>query len=119
MAARWSLFPFITADLPDLADADVLSPLFTPFHVQDHTNLPPLYCQVAGIDSWRDSAFLYTELLEQAAVRTKVDVFPGVPHCWCAFNPPLPINNGWVRDTIAGVSWVLGTLHSDGKRSRP
>jgi acetyl esterase/lipase len=94
-------------DLLDLADPEVTSPLFTPLNYKDHSRLPPIYYQVAGVDPWRDSAILYANLLRQAACQTKIEVYPGVPHCWWAVYPQLSITKKWASDTVEGVRWLL------------
>ncbi|KAI9842752.1 MAG: hypothetical protein M1837_006935 [Sclerophora amabilis] len=56
--------------------ADPNSELFTPFlWPSGHSDLPPTYFQICGMDPLRDEGFLYDKVLrEEAGVKTKVDV---------------------------------------------
>jgi acetyl esterase/lipase len=93
----------------DLCDIDVKSPLLTPFNAHDHRDLPPTYYQIAGTDAWRDSAILYTSMLNQHGVATKQDIYPGLPHTFWAFYPQLAACDQWATDLLNGVKWVLVT----------
>lgn len=42
--------------------------------------LPPALVQVAGLDPLRDEAIAYADALKAAGVKTKIEVFTGVPH---------------------------------------
>jgi acetyl esterase/lipase len=98
-------------DYLKLARADVSSNSFTPFHERDHSIVPPVYYQVAGVDLWRDSAMMYAELLREASVRVKMDVYPGTTHCWWASFPEISITQKWKQDLAAGVQWLLNQEH--------
>ncbi|KAI1620253.1 Alpha/Beta hydrolase protein [Exophiala viscosa] len=91
----------------DLAKCDASSPLFSPFTQKDFSGLGPVYFQVAGMDLWKDTSPFYCDLIEQAGGRTKIDVYPGVPHLWYSIYPQLSINKKWARDLVDGVEWLL------------
>jgi acetyl esterase/lipase len=93
--------------MPDLCDMDVNSPILTPFNVHDHRNLPPTYYQIAGTDTWRDPALLYTSFLNKHGVPTKRDIYPGLPHTFWSFYPQLSACDQWAEDLLNGVKWVL------------
>ena len=91
----------------DLANLDVDSRLISPFLEKDHSKLPPLYYQVCGMDPWRDSGIFYTHLLSEAGVPTKLDLYPGLPHCWWSAYPQISTSRKWAKDTVEGVRWLL------------
>lgn len=50
-------------------------------HPKGHHDLPPAYFQICGQDPLRDEALVYEKVLrEEFGVKTKVDVYPGLPH---------------------------------------
>jgi acetyl esterase/lipase len=54
------------------------SPLLWP---HGHQRIPPVYFQVHGRDYVRDSSLIYERILrERDGVKTKLKVYPGVPH---------------------------------------
>ncbi|KAH7082034.1 hypothetical protein FB567DRAFT_630486 [Paraphoma chrysanthemicola] len=86
---------------PDWADPRASSAL--------HPNLeglPNAYFQMTGLDPLRDEGFLYASLLREKGAKTRVDVYPGLPHTFWTF-PGLVSMKKWIRDTIAGVLWLL------------
>ncbi|KAF8158667.1 alpha/beta hydrolase fold-domain-containing protein, partial [Mycena galopus ATCC 62051] len=74
----------------------------------DHSGLPPVYMQICGLDPLRDEGFLYERLLRAQGVRTKVDVYPGVPHGFHVFLPPMGATKKWHTDLREGLKWILG-----------
>lgn len=83
------------------------SPLFTPLTQKDFSGLGPVFYQVAGMDIWRDSALFYCDLVRKFGGKTKVEVYPGLPHLWWSMYPQLSINKKWARDLVDGVAWLL------------
>ncbi|KAK7045087.1 Alpha/Beta hydrolase protein [Favolaschia claudopus] len=93
-------FSCLQADPSDLE----ISPLLLP-----HENLPPLYIQVTGFDPLRDEGLFYEKLLRtEGGVKTKLDVYPGVPHAFHASFPQLEQSKKWEVDVREGIQWLLG-----------
>lgn len=91
-----------------LLGADLDSPLFVPFLYRDapggHKDLPSAYFQVCGLDSLRDEALIYERVLrEEAGVKTKVDLYPGLGHYFWTNFPLLDVNKRFMEDTVKGV----------------
>ncbi|KAJ7915033.1 Alpha/Beta hydrolase protein [Mycena leptocephala] len=84
---------------PDHPD---LSPLLA-----DHSNLPPAYLQVCGMDPRRDEGLLYARLLSERDIATRVDIYPGVPHGFHQSFPQMSLVNKWDQDFTAGLAWIL------------
>lgn len=87
---------------------DILSPLFSSFlWPSGHSNLPPVYFQIAGREYSRDEALIYADVLREASVDVKADIYKGVPHCWWVLFPHLHATSRWRRDTVEGMRWLF------------
>jgi len=88
---------------------DPKSPLYSPFNSKNpHKGLPPTYVSVCGLDPLRDDGLIYEEVLREHGVKTKLDVWPGVPHAHFAFLPFLSATKKALLDTFMGFGWLLG-----------
>jgi acetyl esterase/lipase len=83
------------------------SELLSPLHSGSHANLPPTYVQVCGLDPWRDGGIIYVEELEKEGVRTKLEVFNGLPHVWWTVFPMLKVSRVRFEEMVKGMEWLL------------
>lgn len=78
-------------------------------HSRGHSDLPPAYIQVCGMDPFRDEGILYEEVLRMEwGVKTRMDVYPGMPHGYWLFFPNLTGHVVRYREDLSGgFRWLL------------
>ncbi len=60
------------------------------------------------MDPVRDEGLIYERILrEECGVKTRVDMYPGLPHLFWSFYPDLKRSRKLVDDTLEGVQWLL------------
>ncbi|KAK5655543.1 hypothetical protein OQA88_5474 [Cercophora sp. LCS_1] len=72
-----------------------------------HAGMPPVYFQVCGMDINRDDGLVYEAVLRGCGVRTRVDLYRGLPHCWWDAYPDLEASKRRLEDTVEGFGWLL------------
>ncbi|EOD49727.1 putative alpha beta hydrolase fold-3 domain-containing protein [Neofusicoccum parvum UCRNP2] len=88
---------------------DHRSPDYSPFNAErPHEAMPPVYLQVNGQDPLRDDGLVYERVLREKGVKTKLDVYPGVPHGHTFMFPTLKSSVQSSVDLIKGVAWLFG-----------
>ncbi|KAH9818136.1 alpha/beta hydrolase fold, partial [Teratosphaeria destructans] len=88
---------------------DRASPLFSPLlFPTGHAGLPPTYFQICGKDPLRDEALIFERILRQdESIKTKVDVYPGMPHGFWSVALELKASKKFVDDSVKGWEWLL------------
>ena len=101
--------------LHQLHGPDVKSKLFNSFNWPDssggksgHVDLPPVLFQIAGMDPLRDGALIYEKMLrEEDGVKTKLKLYPGLPHGFFLTYSQLESTKQHEKDTVEGIRWLL------------
>lgn len=103
----------VMANVTSAFEPDVFSPDFSPFNdPTPHRGMPPVHIQVCGWDPLRDDGLVYEKILKEHGVKTKMEVYPGVPHGFRVF-PGLAMAKRSFFDQILGVGWLLGDEKTD------
>jgi acetyl esterase/lipase len=98
------------ADLPKLAQlysagADPRTPYVSPLY-GDAAGLPPVLIQVGSDEILRDDAVRMAENLRKQNSRSKLEVWPRMPHVWQLFVPVLPE----ARQAITGIRDFIASV---------
>ena len=60
------------------------------------------------MDPLRDEAIIYEKILrEESGVRTKIDLYPGLPHGFWSFFPNTEFTRNQQEDSVNGMAWLL------------
>jgi acetyl esterase/lipase len=60
------------------------------------------------MDPLRDEALVYERLLrEDIGIKTKLNVYPGVPHGFWSVFPSFEGSKKFVAETVDGIAWLL------------
>lgn len=83
---------------------------YAPFnHPKGHKDLPPTLFQVDGMDPLRDEGIIYERVLrEENGIKTKIYLYPGLPHGHWGFFPFLKSSEKFRKEQVEGMSWLLG-----------
>ncbi|KZS88503.1 hypothetical protein SISNIDRAFT_459728 [Sistotremastrum niveocremeum HHB9708] len=93
--------------LGDLTKLDYASPRFSPFYVHSIQDLPKTFIQIAGRDPLRDEAILYGQMLKEAGVPVRTEIYPGCPHAFHYVRPSTAAALKFRKDTAEGIRWLL------------
>jgi acetyl esterase/lipase len=98
---------FYDCYVPNTSDRS--SELFSPLTFNTgHAGLPPSYFQICGADPLRDEALIYERILrEDEGLKTKVDLYPGLPHGFWSVFPMIESSKKFVNESVEGVQWLL------------
>lgn len=106
--------PLVSKDGADLAagiylgSAPAHSPLASPVFA-DVQGLPPILIQIGEQEGMLSDAVRLADHLAQAAVRVRLDVFPGMPHVWHHFTDRLAEAREAISDAVAFAERYLIT----------
>ncbi|KAF9255262.1 alpha/beta-hydrolase [Marasmius fiardii PR-910] len=82
-------------------------PAMSPMLLPSHKGLPPAFIQVCGLDPLRDEGIVYKQILEEAGVPVKLEVYPGVPHIFDTLFPTLAQSKKYIQDFRNGLRWLI------------
>ncbi|TFY73394.1 hypothetical protein EWM64_g10618 [Hericium alpestre] len=93
--------------MPEFLKPDPHDPNCWPLLHPNHAGLPPAVFQLCGIDVLRDEGLLYEKLLREAGVKTKLHVYPGVPHGFHMVFTQITQGKKYLQDRKDGIRWLL------------
>lgn len=71
-----------------------------------HKRFPPTYIATCEFDPLRDDGRIMAHALREAGVPVKYDHYDGLPHAFW-FVPQLPETAVFMKQTVAGLEWIL------------
>ncbi|KIW12629.1 hypothetical protein PV08_09907 [Exophiala spinifera] len=78
-------------------------------HPKGHANLPPAFFQIDGMDPLRDDGIVFERVLrEEYGIKTKMNVYPGLPHGHWGFFPFLKASETFRKEQVEGMGFLLG-----------
>lgn len=78
-------------------------------HPKGHKNLPPAFFQIDGLDPLRDEGIIYERVLrEENGIKTKMNIYPGLPHGHWGFFPFLKSSEKFRKEQVEGMGFLLG-----------
>jgi len=91
-----------------VVNADPTDPMRSPLLFPSHKDLPPAYFVIGGADPFRDLGLLYEKILrEENGIKTKADVFPGLPHGFWSVFPQSQFAKEHREKSEEGFTWLL------------
>lgn len=101
----------------NLCDEDSESVLFAPLIWSDgpsfgHAGYPKTYLQVCGMNPPRDEALIFEDMLEEAGVSTRLDMYAGLPHVFWHVYKDLDQSKAWMQNTLKGFAWLMSSAFS-------
>ncbi|KAI1774867.1 alpha/beta-hydrolase [Hypoxylon cercidicola] len=72
----------------------------------ERRGMPPTAFLIAGWDPLRDEGLWYAQKLKNAGVRTKVHIFPGLPHAFYSLRQ-LPSRRRWNEVLLDSLRWEI------------
>ncbi|EIW56068.1 uncharacterized protein TRAVEDRAFT_39109 [Trametes versicolor FP-101664 SS1] len=102
--------------LAELLGGSPSNPEISPLLYPSFEGLPPALVQVCGMDPLRDDGLLYVEKLKQAAVPTRLHVYPGAPHGFHLGFAQTNIAQKFEEELKAALRWLLAGAPSDGQQ---
>jgi epsilon-lactone hydrolase len=114
LADNASIDPMLNArHLPELARLylagnDPRAPYASPLH-GDVTTLPPVLIQVGSDEILRDDAVRMAEKLASANPRSRLEIWPRMPHAWQLFAPVLPE----ARQAIGNIAAFVASVDAE------
>lgn len=78
-------------------------------HPKGHADIVPAVFQIDGLDPLRDEGIIYERVLrEEYGIKTKMYVYPGLPHGHFGFFPFLKASEKFRKEQVEGMGWLLG-----------
>ena len=71
-------------------------------------DLPTAAFQIDGLDPLRDEGLIYERILRENGIKTKLYMYPGLPHGHFGFFPFLEGSNKFRKEQVESMSWLLG-----------
>jgi acetyl esterase/lipase len=98
-----------TSMFQDAVEPDLNSGVWSPLIWETgHKHLPRTYFQVCGADLQRDDSLIYERVLRlECGIKTKVDMYAGLPHVFWYFWPGHSVCKRYYEDTVRGFGWLL------------
>ncbi|CAM5998902.1 unnamed protein product [Sphagnum balticum] len=100
--------------IPTTCDPSAVPPEHKAVYLSREQNKNALILNQKSIDMFedplRDEGLIYEQVLREQGVKTRLDIFPGLPHGFWSWFPEAEFSKSFQVKTVEGLRWLLAQV---------